>query len=89
MTAIGQRLAKCLVVVSLTMLCYILLNSVLPVANNQISPHMPYFIHFALIVFFFFFRPEMRLAFMIQTSEGAEWNTMIMLWSAEDWQEKT
>lgn len=58
-------------------------------SNNQISPHMPDFIHFALIVFCDDFRPEMRLAFMIQTSEGAEWNTMIMLWSAEDWQEKT
>lgn len=65
--------------------CYILLNLVLP----EISPHMPDFIHFALIVFCDDFRPEMRLAFMIQTSEGAEWNTMTMLWSAEDWQEKT
>lgn len=89
MTAIGQRLAKCPVVVLLTMLCYILLSLVLPVANNQISPHMPDFMHFALIVLCDDFRPEMRLAFMIQTSEGAEWNTMIMLWSAEDWQEKT
>ena len=71
------------------MLCYILLNLVLPVANNQISPRMPDFIHFASIVFCDDFRPEMRLAFMTQTSEGAEWNTMTMLWSAEDWQEKT
>lgn len=58
-------------------------------SNNQISPHMPDFIHFALIVFCDDFRLEMPLAFMTQTSEGAEWNTMIMLWSAEDWQEKT
>ena len=50
---------------------------------------MPDLIHFALIVFCDDFRPEMPLAFMIQTSEGAEWNTMIMLWSVEDWQEKT
>ena len=31
----------------------------------------------------------MLLASMIQTSEGAEWNTTIMLWSAVDWLEKT
>lgn len=37
MTAIGQRLAKCLVVVLLTALCHILLNLLLSLANNKIS----------------------------------------------------